>query len=409
MTLMAGRGIAQVLILFTAPLVTRLFTPEDFSTLEHYAMLLAVLGIFTTFRMEMGIVKTPSEVHAKALLRWCLRTSVVVSLVVLFLLIPSHGGITALFQNPELSPWLWLIPLNLVLIGWHQTYTYWHNRRKQFRISSISQLAFVASNEGAKLGFGWLGFAPGGLPVANVLARATSAWVLGRSGRAEREAITALPSDQKEALEIHRGFRRYVSWSALLAQVATWAHILLFSHFFGLWSIGLFALSRRLILAPLTILSQSFAQVFYQRISELPSGVELRRLFYRSLAMFAGLGTAVVVVGMLIPDHWYTWLLGDKWSELGVFVRLVLPWFGLNIITSGLSFINIRLDKEQYILLLNALHVLLVVGSILYSVQVGMTEWEALTLFVWAKVAYLALSILVMVYFVHSSKREPSS
>ena len=38
-----------------------------------------------------------------------------------------------------------------------------------------------------------------------------------------------------------------------------------------------------------------------------------------------------------------------------------------------------------------------------------MTEWEALTLFVWAKVAYLALSILVMVYFVHSSKREPSS
>ena len=64
MTLMAGRGIAQVLILFTAPLVTRLFTPEDFSTLEHYAMLLAVLGIFTTFRMEMGIVKTPSEVHA---------------------------------------------------------------------------------------------------------------------------------------------------------------------------------------------------------------------------------------------------------------------------------------------------------------------------------------------------------
>ena len=95
--------------------------------------------------------------------------------------------------------------------------------------------------------------------------------------------------------------------------------------------------------------------------------------------------------------------------ELGGFVRLVLPWFGLNIITSGLSFINIRLDKEQYILLLNALHVLLVVGSILYSVQVGMTEWEALTLFVWAKVAYLALSILVMVYFVHSSKREPSS
>jgi lipopolysaccharide exporter len=102
-TLMMGTGAAQAITLLLAFIVTRLYSPEDFTTLEHYAMILSVLSVFSTFKMELAIVQADTDVKALALVKWCLRTTLIVSLLCLLIFIIFNSQIAALFQNEELG------------------------------------------------------------------------------------------------------------------------------------------------------------------------------------------------------------------------------------------------------------------------------------------------------------------
>ena len=160
---MMGTGAAQAITLLLAFIVTRLYSPEDFTTLEHYAMILSVLSVFSTFKMELAIVQADTDGKALALVKWCLRTTLIVSLLCLLIFVIFNSQIAALFQNEELGFYLYFIPLNLLLFGVFQVMVYWHHRNKLYKASSVSKVTFNATNELSKISFGWLGITPGGL------------------------------------------------------------------------------------------------------------------------------------------------------------------------------------------------------------------------------------------------------
>ena len=56
LTLMGGTVLGQGLVFLMSPFVTRLFSPEDFTTLEQYVMLIAVLTPLITGKYEFAIM-----------------------------------------------------------------------------------------------------------------------------------------------------------------------------------------------------------------------------------------------------------------------------------------------------------------------------------------------------------------
>ena len=169
-----GTGAAQAITFLLAFIVTRLYSPENFTTLEHYAMILSVLSVFSTFKMELAIVQADTDVKALSLVKWCLRTTLIVSLLCLLIFVLFNSRIAELFQNEELGFYLYFIPLNLLLFGVFQVMVYWHHRNKLYKSSSLSKVTFNATNELSKISFGWLGLTPGGLIFGNLLGRLAS-------------------------------------------------------------------------------------------------------------------------------------------------------------------------------------------------------------------------------------------
>jgi len=118
-----------------------------------------------------------------------------------------------------------------------------------------------------------------------------------------------------------------------------------------------------------------------------------------------GLAGLMVVIVMLVPNSFYTFMLGDKWGELGGFIKLLIFWFGLNFVTSCLAFINYRLKKQKQMLFLDSLHLVIVVSSICFGFFNGYSEWETLQWFVLGKIIFFLINIGAMVYFVLSSSK----
>lgn len=400
-----GAGAAQAITFLFAFIVTRLYTPEDFSTLEHYAMILSVLSVFSTFKMEFAIVQAENDRKALALAKWCLRTSVIISLISLLLTFIFNSQVAELFQNDELGFYLYFIPLNLVLFGVFQVLVYWHHRNKLYKSSSISKVTFNSTNELTKVSLGWLGFTPGGLIFGNILGRVASILSFLKTLTPNFKLKDISKSEMAAEAKNYSEYYTYSVWSSFLGKLASWAHIFLFTYYFGLWSVGFMALSRRLVQGPLAIFSQSFAQVFFQQISTLKHSADIRSIFFKFFFKLIGVATLMVLVVMCVPNSFYTFVLGAEWSEIGDFMRLLIFWFALNFVTSCLAFINYRLKKQKQILFLDVLHLAIVVLSISYGFFNGYSEWETLQWFVRGKIIFFLINMGAMIYFVLSSSK----
>ena len=85
LTLMTGTTLAQVIGLMLAPVVTRFFTPEDFSVLEQFSMFMNILVVVVTGKYEFAIMQPAEKESARHLVALTIRIAAV-SCVVLFII-----------------------------------------------------------------------------------------------------------------------------------------------------------------------------------------------------------------------------------------------------------------------------------------------------------------------------------
>ena len=166
----------------------------------------------------------------------------------------------------------------------------------------------------------------------------------------------------------------YTTWGSALGRLAQWAHIFLFSYFFGLWAVGFFALTRRVVQNPLNIIAGSYGQVFYQRISrDRKRRVTAKRKFYMknlasSLDRRCRCSDGGHVVQLLTQRRLWVLYLDEKWAESIDFLKILVFWYALELsslvrcLSSTTSFRN----KKQ-MLVLDALHLIMICSAIFLS------------------------------------------
>lgn len=139
-TLMTGTTFAQALLIIIAPILTRLYTPDDFGVFALYTSILGILSVIACLRYELAIVLPEKDEDAANLLVLCLLICSVISLMALVLVALFRDSFALLLSAPKISFWLWFLPASLFLTGTFQALNYWSTRRKQFKRLAIRQI-----------------------------------------------------------------------------------------------------------------------------------------------------------------------------------------------------------------------------------------------------------------------------
>ena len=130
--LTTGTAFGQLLVLIASPLLTRLYTPEDFGVLGVFSALLMVFGIAVSLCYELAIPLAEDDARMVNLLALSL---------VLALLVSSLFGVsvwlwgdlvTGWLNTEALRPLLWLLPVGLLAMGCNRALTHWAIRRQEF-------------------------------------------------------------------------------------------------------------------------------------------------------------------------------------------------------------------------------------------------------------------------------------
>ena len=133
LTLMTGTAIAQAIPIAISPILTRLYTPEDFGVFALFVAIISVLANTANARYELAIMLPKKDedainIFALGFIITCLISSLLFFVVLLF-----NDYFVKLLGNEEIGFWLYFIPITVFFSGLYNILNYFNNRRKCYK------------------------------------------------------------------------------------------------------------------------------------------------------------------------------------------------------------------------------------------------------------------------------------
>ena len=405
--LAGGTALGQAITIAAAPLLTRLYTPDDFGVLGVYASLLAIFTVVASLRYELAIPLPDKDKNAAPVLVVALTLVPIVSILLAILLWLFHANLLHWMNAPFLAPYLWLLPIGVLLTGTYQVFSYWAVRRKAF-----SHIAQTKLNQGvasvliqiALFPLGAYGLLLGRIArnTAGLTTLLTLAW------KRDRKAFLDLST--QDATTAARRYRRFPKYSAL-AGLANSAGLqlpaLLLAAYYGPFVVGQFVLVQRVAGWPLHLIGQAISQVYFGRAAETfrSSPKVFYRLFLQLTLRLALI--AILPVGLLIlAGPWlFSAVFGNQWSTAGHYATILAIMLFAQFIVSPLSATLSILERQSWILFWNVLRLTSVTLALSVAFWVDATDTATIAAYATTMTAcYACRFLLDLLAFSRSSR-----
>lgn len=396
--LLSANVLAQVIGLVVYPILTRLYSPEDFGLLNLFLSLGGVLTILATAEYQYAIVLPKQENDARAVMGVGGVILFFVSIVLVPVTLILNRPICNLLGAPEFSVWLMCIPVFVLLGGMWSLLNYWFTRKKQFGQVAEYQLTQSILSSLVKVGMGLQKVLPGGLitgtmlgqglAMAGVLIRSRE---LGKAREKSKDDLTMNLQDLplKRVAKEYRKFPMYSLPRAVVNNLSGNLPAFVLTPFFGLGELGYFAMAMTLAFRPLNMISGSLYQTFYQRTAEAVNNRQTIWPFFRKFITYTLLIVCPAFAALYFVLPWLTaLLLGDGWEQTGELIRVMLPWLMMVTIGASISFVPDIFGKQHISAVIEVLYL------VLRILALGLGVW--MNSFYMAIVAYSVVGTVVI-------------
>ena len=404
--LISSAGIAQLIPFLILPFLQKYFyTPENFGLLSVYVSISLMLVKFSTFSYEFAIVKQKSEKNALEIFSGTVQILFFSSILISTLIAGMYFFANSNFYVQKLDVYIFLVPLTVFSFGFYQILRYWFNWKKEFLKIGKSMIFKSVSAETLKLIQGFLKFTSVGLIIGRVFGEIVSfLFLLFSFLKKDYSKLKNIKQkDIYRILKINYKFPAYTMPSGLKGTLLNVVLISLFAKYFGIGKAGLIGISVSYISVAFGIISQSFSQVFYKKINELEDS-QLFNILKKNVLLLFVISVFVTIVIQLIPNSFVVQILGSKWDEFMPVLKLLIFAISISFISSSVSFIYIRVNRQKEMLFFDIFHLLLVTSFIIFGYYRTNDFMQTLMYYVVAQMIYYSLAIFLSFYFVKKVK-----
>lgn len=400
---MVGTTIAQAIPIAISPILTRIYSPEDFGVFALYMSLSSLIALLATGRYELAIMLPKKDEDAVNIIVLSMIISVFVSLMSLLGVVIFNEEITRLLDNREISNWLYFIPVTVLFTGFYQSFSYWLNRKKQYKRLAVSKAAQSGVTATTSLGMGFGGFGSGGLIFGGIIGQGITVTALGYL--LTKEDSNRLTNTKK--LRIFALIKRYKKLpifnlpNALIDGIRLSGIMILIAKYFTAETLGQFSLAWRMLQAPISLMGGSLSQVFFQKISSMEKS-DLYPTVKIFLIKSALVAAPIFFIIYLFAADMFMIVFGSNWKLAGEAASIMSPWLFLNFISMPMANVLIVLNKQEIILIVSLFYMIIPIGILLAFNDLGfLFILELITLFM-----SLTLLIYIALVLIYIKKEE---
>jgi lipopolysaccharide exporter len=348
-TLMSGTLISQVIMLLSIPVLTRLYTPTEFGLYATFFAIVTIVGSVSSLKYDQAIMLPKSNKDAQALLFLSIILTSFFTLISIILIVIFYSYILDYFDGNHIM--VYLVPFGIFLIGMMQTFNAYSSRKMLYKtISKVRVLnAFTTVNI---QGFTRYVASLDGLIVGKLIADFISLLALIRIHLKKQTLhLSSLSSRRIKAVsKKHDHFPKYQSATVFMNSISQNIPILLLGLLYSPEIAGFYALTARILQAPISLIGSSTREVYYQRASKMYANGE--NFFYLYLETTLGLLKLFIlplVAVFFFGEVIFSFAFGEGWVEAGHYSEILIFWFLFLFINSPsvMTFSILKLQKVQ--------------------------------------------------------------
>ena len=382
-----GSVVAQVLNFAFQPIISRLYSVEEFGEYAVYASILTIASVVVSLAYDQAIVSAKDNDEAQRLMFGTVYLSGILCLLMTILL-ACFRDIFLSWINLDHCDWLYILPINVFLLCFYNLITSYNYRTGKYR--SIGVAACVRS---------------GGMGVMQVLLFYVGVSSIGLSlGRVIALLICSAPlvySILISGISIKNGRLDYVKKAfknnyqfpvfqfpasfvdRFLDATITFAILLLYTQ----KELGIYSLVIQVLGMPINLVSTSLRKLCISEFNKNRDDVQASKKLYIRVAIGMGLLIGVGMLALcLIAEPLFVGLFGEKWSGAGLYIQGLALLYAVKFVTYPLSSVSVVKEKQNIFLLFQ---VFLVITSLL---ALGIAKLLSTTIFVYLIILSVGLS-----------------
>lgn len=397
--LVGGTAFAQLVSVLVLPVLTRLYSPSDFSVLALYASMLSFLSIIACLRLEIAIPLPSSEGVAARLLALAISFVLIYSFFILSLLYFS-SDFKGLLGYEVLGSYVYLLPIGVFFSGLYAATQYWATRNKKFVEIRRSRVVQSLSGASAQLSFGVFGFTSFGLIFGQLLNSGAGVLRLGALAYCDIRRLSSeiRPRALWHTLVEYKNFPKYSTLEALSNSGGTHLPVIIIASLLVGPEAGFLMLASRVMAVPIALIGGAVSQVY---LSRAPAEFRAGNLGVFTLEVVAGLfksGVALLFLIGSVSPFLVPYVFGSDWARTGELVLIMTPWFVMQFISSPVSMTLHVTGQQRTALGLQLIGLIMRVGAVLvglYFAQNIVVELFAFASFLFY-VIYLVVVLRVL-------------
>ena len=338
--LVLGTGFSQVLPIALMPILTRLYSPEDFGVFAVYLAVSGILGVIATGRYELAIVLPDNNQDSSNIFWLCTGISAILSACILIFIFVYFANINEILGFNSTSKILFLIPASVFLAGFLQALNYYHIRTKMFGKLSKSKVVLGSGSASTQLISGALSSPSGfGLSVGYLFGQLLTVVYLLQNVRKFRQLLRIEFRSILFQAKKYKNFPLLSSPGALLDTSAVQLPIFLINGAYSTAVAGQFSLAMRIINMPLALISGAISQVLLQKIA---SSDNVSPEIVKPLILKLAMKLAILISPLFITCYFYgeelfTFIFGPEWKMAGSFSAPIAMVISFRFIVNPLS------------------------------------------------------------------------
>ena len=408
-TLLSGSVVAQAITLVAYFVLLRIYSAEDYGLYSIFYSYIEVIVIFSTCKYELAIVPAASDSQASAVARFALRLNAIVSLVLLCLLtfLTLTGTLPGKFSR--LGGLALLIAPMVYFCGSTRVYAELYNRHHRYREIAAADVTYAGSAATLKTLFGLIGIHSAGMPLGTVIGQAAANLLYRLKSRKWRMEIKNNPdstASNHSTISTYKNYPLYVAPKDLLNSLSANLPFIWLALYFDNAAVGLFGLAMTFIIQPTQLLCASIERVLYARSAEAVLAKHKLTPMLCRYIIPAGIAALLAAVALwFLAEPLFGMLFGGRWSGCGPYVRALLPWAVVSVVSLPLMFIPNIFGTQRIELTINIVRLVLRASAI--AVGIAMGDFLA-AVWLFAGVS-TGVSIALLTWYLVQTRRHDSS
>nr|WP_124375053.1 type 8 capsular polysaccharide synthesis protein Cap8K [Staphylococcus aureus] len=381
-------GIAQVILIITTPIITRLYSPTEFGKFTIFSNIAMILIPIINARYDLLIVNTKNDRSANILS----QISFLISLLILLILIPIFA-ISAWLYPSFILDFIFII-IMLFLVSLTNIFTNYLNKERKYKVLSLINVFRAGSMALLQIIFGLLALGSLGLIVGFSLSYIAGI-TLGYKTFKKHFNIVRDKEETKALFLENKNQLVYSTPSILLNSLSFSVVVFFIGILYTNTEVGIYGMAIRVLGIPVTIISLGLSKIFMQQANDyyIEHG-NFRNLLLKFSSILVIVSIILYVPLYLFSEELVNILLGHSWVDAITVIKIVIPLFVIRLIVSTVSLSVIVLQKQQLELILQALFL---IGT---TVTFFISKMLNLTFLNFVSINTVVLIVSYMIFFI---------